>query len=223
MGAISCSSGRCETVQAQDVFESSVAFQQMLNVFIHQIYMQMRLFIWASGYFWWFHTNLIAKFAQSNSGERSIVTSHHGQMIGILQQEPKTPLQQRSGGCSDSRDDLYWQACGLLFFLFFSSNSIQTDPNLHRCGFSIKKNMQLSLIIACNLHTAVSDVCTINNVQTSRTKNLSKNLVFGCIKVQRKSKKSARKLYGRGSPQCLVHICTRFWQEPGQRVKIGKC
>lgn len=112
---------------------------------------------------------------------------------------------------------------GCCFFWVFSSNSIQTDPNLHRCGFSIKKNMQLSLIIACNLHTAVSDVCTINNVQTSRTKNLSKNLVFGCIKVQRKSKKSARKLYGRGSPQCLVHICTRFWQEPGQRVKIGKC
>lgn len=124
-----------------DVLQSSVAFQQMLNMFLFIRYTCKCGFLFGlQAIFWWFHTSLIAKFAQSNSRERSIVTSHHGQMIGILQQEPKMLLQQRGGSCSDSRDDLYWQACGLLgVFLFVSSNSIKIDPNLHRCGFSIKK------------------------------------------------------------------------------------
>lgn len=118
--------------------------------------------------------SLIAKFAQSNSGERSIVTSHHGQMIRILQQEPKMLLQQRSGGCSDSRDDLYWQACGLLLFFFLLQIQFRLTLICIGVGFLFKKNMQLSLIITCNLHTAVSDVCTINKFQTSRMKNPSK-------------------------------------------------
>lgn len=41
--------------------------------------------------------------------------------------------------------------------------------------------MQLSLIIACNLHTAISDVCTINNVKTLTLNNSSKNLVLDVL------------------------------------------
>lgn len=70
---------------------------------------------------------VIAKFPQSNSWERSIVTSHLEQMIRILQQEPKTLLQQRSSSYFDSGDDLNRQA-GLLFRM---PASLQIDPYLH--------------------------------------------------------------------------------------------